>query len=145
MSIFFEKVDVKMINERSKNSMIDHLGIEFTEIGKDYLIATMPVNEKTMQPFGIMHGGASCALAETVASAAANFCIDRKKQVCVGLEINVNHIRPVSSGTVKAITTPDHIGKKTQVWQIKIFNEEEKLVSISRITLAVVSHTDIKK
>ena len=105
----------------------------------------MPINEKTTQPMGIMHGGASAALAETVGSAAANFCIDQNEFVCVGLEINVNHLKPVSKGKVKAVAKPYHLGRKTHVWEIKLFNDDNKLVSISRLTLAVISKAEIKK
>jgi len=145
MSIFFEPIDVEQINIRAKNSLSDHLGIVFTEIGEDFVAATMPITEKTLQPMGIMHGGASAALCETVASAAANFCVDMDKFVCVGLEINVNHLRPVAKGIVKAIAKPHHIGRKTQVWEIKIFNEEEKLVTISRLTVSVIERSTLSK
>ena len=138
MSIFFEKVTVEMVNKRAKNSLSDHLGIVFTEIGEDFLKATMPVSEKTLQPMGIMHGGASAALAETVGSAAGNFCVDTSKFVCVGLEININHLKPVSEGTVTAIAKPYHLGRKTHVWEIKLYNNEGKLTAISRLTLAVI-------
>lgn len=138
MSIFFEKVTVDMVNKRAKNSLSDHLGIIFTEIGEDFLTATMPVSEKTLQPMGIMHGGASAALAETVGSAAGNFCVDTSKFVCVGLEININHLKPVSKGAVTAIAKPYHLGRKTHVWEIKLYNNEGKLTAISRLTLAVI-------
>ena len=121
--------------------MMDHLQITFTDVGPDYLTARMPITRQVMQPMGIMHGGASATLAETVASAAANFCIDQSKCVCVGLELNINHIRPVKSGFIDAVTTPLHIGRTTQVWDIKIYNEEKKIVSVSRLTVAV---TDLK-
>lgn len=145
MTIFKTKLDVSSINERAKNSLSDHLGIVFTEVGDDFVAATMPINEKTIQPMGIMHGGASAALAETVGSAAANFCVDQNQFVCVGLDININHLKPVSKGFVKAVAKPYHLGRKTQVWEIKLYNNEEKLVSISRLTLAVVNKSEIKK
>ena len=144
MSVFFKEIDVKTINERARNSLSDHLGIVFTDIGPDSVTATMPITEKTLQPMGIMHGGASAALAETVASAAANFCVDMEKFICVGLEININHLKPVSKKLVKAIAKPYHIGKKTQVWEIKIYNDEEKLIAISRLTLAVIEKSTLK-
>ncbi len=131
-------VTVEEINQRAKHSLSDHLGIEFTEIGDEHLSATMPVDQRTMQPMGILHGGASCALAETVGSAAANYCVDQKEKVCVGLDININHLRPVRSGLVTGIAKPLHIGKTTHVWEIKIYNEEKSLVSVSRLTMAVV-------
>ncbi len=118
--------------------MIDHLGIEFLEVGDDYIKAKMPVDHRTIQPFGLLHGGASVALAETLGSVAANLCVDREKKMCVGLEINANHIRPVTNGFVYGIARPIHIGASTQVWEIRIQNEQEKLVCISRLTLAVL-------
>jgi 1,4-dihydroxy-2-naphthoyl-CoA hydrolase len=145
MSIFFEQIDVASVNERAKDSLSDHLGIVFTEVGEDFLKAKMPVSEKTLQPMGIMHGGASAALAETVASAAGNFCVDQSKFLCVGLEININHLKPVKKGFVTAVARPFHLGRKTQCWEIKIFNDEEKLNAISRLTLAVVERSKIIK
>lgn len=145
MSIFFGSTDVSMVNKRAKNSLSDHLGIIFTEVGKDFLAATMPVSEKTLQPMGIMHGGASAALAETVGSAAGNFCVDNNKFLCVGMEININHLKPVSKGNVKAIAKPYHLGRKTHVWEIKLYNDENALIAISRLTLAVVEKSKIQK
>lgn len=127
------------INNRSKNTAAMHLGIEFTEIGDDYLVATLPITEKVMQPLGLLHGGISVALAETVASSAANYCVDQDDYYCVGLEINANHIRSVSHGVVRATATPVHIGKSTHVWQIHIKNDLDKICCISRITMAVIS------
>jgi 1,4-dihydroxy-2-naphthoyl-CoA hydrolase len=125
------------INRITKDSMIDFLQIEFIDVGPNHLTARMPITPRVMQPFGIMHGGASATLAETVGSVAAAFCADQKTKACVGLELNINHIRPVKSGFIEAVTTPIHVGKTTQVWDIKIYNEEKKLVSISRLTVAV--------
>jgi len=130
------------LNQRSRSTLSEHLGIEFTEIGENYLSATMPVDHRTIQPMGALHGGASCALAETVASAAANFCVDSKIKVCVGLDLNINHIRAVRSGKITAIASPLHLGKTTQVWEIKIYNEEKKITSAARLTMAVL---EIKK
>lgn len=126
------------INQRGKGTLSEHLGIEFTEIGAGHLSATMSVDNRTIQPMGALHGGASCALAETVGSAAANFCVDSSKYICVGLDININHIRPIQSGKVTAIATPLHLGKTTQVWEIKIYNEEKKMISAGRLTIAVM-------
>lgn len=98
----------------------------------------MPVDHRTLQPHGLLHGGASVALAETLGSVAANLCVDRKLQYCVGLEINANHIKSIRQGDVKGTARPIHIGKRTQVWDIKIINEQNELISISRITLAVM-------
>jgi len=118
--------------------MIDHLGIEFLEIGDDYIKAKMPVDHRTIQPFGLLHGGASVALAETLGSVAANLCVDRATKMCVGLEVNANHIRPATNGFVYGIAKPIHVGASTQVWEIRIQNEQEKLVCISRLTLAIL-------
>ena len=118
--------------------MIEHLGIEFLEVGDDYIKARMPVDHRTIQPFGLLHGGASVALAETLGSVAANLCVDREKKMCVGLEINANHIRPVTNGFVYGIARPIHIGASTQLWEIRIHNEQEKLVCVSRLTMAVL-------
>ena|SRR3990167_2448646 len=138
MKIWQVKVDLKTLNKRSQNTMAEHLGIEFTEVGEDYLIAKMPVDKRTQQPLGIMHGGASCVLAETVGSTAANFCVNPKTHFCVGLDINTNHIRSIRSGFVIATATPFHLGKSTQVWSINIKNEDNQLISINRLTMVVL-------
>lgn len=127
------------VNVRAEKSLSDHLGIRFIEVGDDFLIAAMPVDERTIQPMGMLHGGASAALAETVGSAAANYCVDQEAYVCVGLDLNINHLRAIQSGSVKAIAKPFHLGRTTQVWEIKIFNEREELAAISRLTLAVIA------
>jgi 1,4-dihydroxy-2-naphthoyl-CoA hydrolase len=121
----------------TNDHMDKHLGIEFTEVGDDYLKARMPVNEKTRQPYGILHGGASCVLAESLGSAAGACCVEFGKQIVVGLEINANHLRPVSSGYVTATARPIHLGRTTQVWDIRLENEQNEMVCISRLTLAV--------
>lgn len=118
--------------------MVTHVGIEFTRMGDDFIEARMPVDHRTHQPLGLLHGGASVALAETLGSLAATCCVDATKQYCVGLEINANHVKSVREGFVTGITKPIHIGKKTQVWEIRITNEQQELVCISRITLAVI-------
>lgn len=128
---------VEKINKRCEKSLCDYLGIEFIEIGPDYLQAKMPVDERTMQPMGIVHGGATAALAETVASVAAS-CVVEEGVGCVGLELNINHIRAVGSGWVIATTKPLHIGKSTQVWNIDIVNEKGQRTSAARLTLAVI-------
>lgn len=125
MSIWFKEISLEYLNQFGKNTMAEFLGIEFIEIGNDYLRATMPVNARTQQPIGILHGGANVALAETVASTAANAVIDLSQFFCVGLEINANHIRSVNKGVVTAITSPLHIGRSTHVWEVRIFNEEK--------------------
>lgn len=119
-------------------TMSEHIGIVFTELGADYLKATMPVDHRTNQPYGLLHGGASCVLAETLGSIASAMVIDQDKFICVGLEINANHIRSARSGIVTGITTPIHIGASTHVWDIKIYDEREKLVCVSRLTVAIL-------
>jgi 1,4-dihydroxy-2-naphthoyl-CoA hydrolase len=138
MKIFNEGVTVEVLNRMSANTMMEHIGIVYTRVGDDFIEATMPVDKRTHQPLGLLHGGASVSLAETLGSVAANSCIDTSKQFCVGLEINANHIKSVRSGMVTGITRPIHIGGKTQLWEIRITNEVNELVCISRITMAVL-------
>jgi 1,4-dihydroxy-2-naphthoyl-CoA hydrolase len=137
--IWRNEVTAEVLIERARNTLAEHLNIRVTQIGPDYLQATMPVNPQTHQPSGILHGGASVALAETVGSLAANLCVDLEKFVCVGQEINANHLRPVSSGLVTGTARPFHIGARSHVWGIEIRDENEKLVCISRLTMAVVA------
>ncbi len=118
--------------------MVEHLKIVFTESGHDYVKATMPVDATTMQPFGRLHGGASMALAETVGSTAANLCIDLDRFLCVGMEINANHIRAARGGSVTGVARPLHIGRTSHVWSITIYDDDEKLVCVSRLTMAVI-------
>lgn len=127
------------LNNRSLNTAASHLGIVFSEIGDDFLAATMPVSNHTMQPLGLLHGGISVALAETVGSSAANYCIDQEKHYCVGLDINANHMKPAKTGIVTAVAKPLHLGRSTQVWEIKIVNDNQMLVCISRLTMAVIT------
>lgn len=138
MSIWSVVPTPEQLNQSTKDNMLEHLGIEFLEIGEDFIKARMPVDHRTVQPFGLLHGGASATLAESLGSMAANLCLEGGQKACVGLEINANHIRPATSGYVYGVTRPIHIGKATQVWEIRIYNEAEKLVCISRLTLAVV-------
>ena len=136
MSIWRTQTSPDVLNQMVTMTMVDHLGIEFLEIGDDYVKARMPVDRRTIEPFGLLHGGASVVLAETLGSVAANLCVDREKKRCVGLEINANHLRPVRNGFVYGVARPVHVGDITQVWEIRILNEEDKLVCISRLTLA---------
>ena len=139
MSIWFRPFTLEEIQQRGNGTMVEHIGIVITGIGDDYLECTMPVDHRTIQPMGILDGGASVALAETLGSLAANFVIDREKKFCVGLDINANHILSVPNGkTVKGRAKPLHIGSSTQVWSIEITSEEGKLVCISRLTMAVL-------
>ncbi|HOX84064.1 MAG TPA: hotdog fold thioesterase [Chryseolinea sp.] len=138
MSIFKEGITIESLNKWSKNTLAEQLGIEFITIGEDFLEARMPVDKRTHQPMGLLHGGASVSLAETMGSVAATLCVDQTKFFCVGLEINANHLKGVREGFVTGITKPIHIGKKTQVWEIRITTEQNELVCISRITMAVL-------
>lgn len=139
MAIWFKEASLEILNRRGQNTMIEFLGIQFTEIGDDFLVATMPVSYRTRQPMGILHGGANVALAETVASTAANAVVDTEMFYCVGLEINANHICSVKDGIITAIASAIHLGRTTQIWQINIFNEERKLTCTSRMTACVLS------
>lgn len=139
-SIFFEPANIKMewLNDYCKDTMSDFLGIEFIELGSNYLKAKMPVNNRTVQPLRMLNGGASLALAECVGSLAANLVFDRKKYVALGLDLNGNHLKPVMEGAwVYGIATPHHIGNTTHVWEIRIETEDGKLIHISRLTMAV--------
>lgn len=129
------------VNRRGENTLASHLGIEFTAVGEDYLEATMPVDHRTKQPLGLLHGGASVALAETLASVAASLNVDPDKQYIVGLEINANHIRAVKEGSVTGRVRALHLGRTTQVWEVQIFNPEGKLCCVSRMTAAVLDRT----
>ncbi|KRG63699.1 thioesterase [Stenotrophomonas humi] len=136
--VFREPVDLQQVNALSRGTLIDHLGIVFTAAGDDWIQATMPVDERTRQPYGLLHGGASVVLAETLGSSAGNLCVDPTSQVCVGLEINANHLRAAREGVVTGTARALHVGRTTQVWEIRIENEAGKPVCISRLTLAVV-------
>ena len=122
-----------------KQTMGEHIGIRFSEVGGNYLKATMPVDHRTIQPYGLLHGGASVALAETLGSVGAAMVIDPDKCICVGQEINANHIRGVRGGLVTGIAVPVHLGNSSHVWEIKIYDEAEKLVCISRLTVAILA------
>ncbi|WP_250624761.1 hotdog fold thioesterase [Pinirhizobacter soli] len=138
MSIWKQSTDLARINGWSTNTMMATLGITFTAVGDDWLSATMPVDHRTHQPFGLLHGGASVVLAETVGSTAAMLALDPAVEVAVGLDINANHIRGVRSGLVTGTAKVVHLGRSTQVWEIRITNEEDSLVCLSRLTMAVV-------
>jgi len=137
MGIFQKNATLESLNKMSDNTLSGLLGIEFTEIGDDFVAARMPVDERTRQPLGLLHGGASVALAETLGSVAATLCLDDSR-FCVGLEINANHIKSIRSGFVTGRTKPVHIGKQTHVWEIRITNESNELICISRITMAIL-------
>ncbi len=139
MSLWKQKPDLAQVNAWSRNTLAEALGMVVTEIGDDYLRGTMPVDARTHQPFGLLHGGASVALAETLGSLAGNLCLDSRQQVAVGLDINANHVRSIKSGVVTGTARCVHLGKSTQIWQIDIVDEQQRLVCVSRLTMAVVA------
>ena len=138
MSLWKQPADLARLNGWSANTMMEALGIRITAVGDDWLAGSMPVDQRTHQPYGLLHGGASVALAETLGSTAAMLKLDPEKELAVGLDINANHVRGVRSGTVTGTAKALHIGRTTQVWEIRIENEEGALVCISRITMAVI-------
>jgi 1,4-dihydroxy-2-naphthoyl-CoA hydrolase len=138
MAIWFANPTIEDARASQQGLLAPHLGIEFTEWGDDYLRGTMPVEARTRQPMGYLHGGASLVLAETLGSVAANFVVDRTKFRCLGQEINANHLRPVTDGLVTGIARAHHIGTRSQVWGIEIRDPGDRLVCVSRLTIAVV-------
>ena len=139
MKIWFNKeLSIEDIKPLGKETMSEYIGIEWTEVGDDFIKAKMPVDHRTKQPYGLLHGGASCVLSETIGSVASAMVVDHSKFVCVGLEINANHVRSARTGFVTGIATPLHLGANTHVWDIRIYDELEKLVCISRLTVAVI-------
>ncbi len=140
MSIWFKKsIKLADLAPFGPETMAEHLGMEWTEIGDDFIKIKMPVDHRTKQPYGLLHGGASCALAETAGSVASHLVIDSGKYSSVGLEINANHIRSARQGYVTGIATPLHLGANTHVWDIKIYDDLEKLICISRLTVAILN------
>jgi len=139
MSIWKRDTSLERLNLGSANTLIEHLGIRYTEVGEDFLRATMPVEPRTHQPMGLLHGGASLVLAETLGSLAGNLCVDRE-HCCVGLDINANHIRAKRDGMVTGTARPLHLGATTQVWQIELTDERQRLICTSRLTLSVLRH-----
>lgn len=131
-------ITVEGLNHLGKNTMMEHLGIVVTAIGDAFIEARMPVDHRTHQPYGLLHGGASVVLAETLGSYAAHCTLTDSNKYCVGLEINANHIKRVTSGFVYGIARPVHLGQRTQVWEIRITNEDKDLVCVSRITMAII-------
>jgi 1,4-dihydroxy-2-naphthoyl-CoA hydrolase len=136
--IWRKPIVLEELNAWHDNTLQRHIGIEFIETGDDYIKATMPVDHRTQQPMGLLHGGASVALAESLGSVASVLCVDSTQKIVVGLEINANHIKAARNGIVTGITRPIHLGRSTQVWEIKIFNEDDQLICISRITNAIL-------
>ncbi|QNH15111.1 esterase [Xanthomonas sp. SS] len=135
---FRDPVDLDALNAAARDTLIAHLGIVFTEAGPDWLRATMPVDARTLQPYGLLHGGASVVLAETLGSSAGNLCVGPDR-ICVGLEINANHLRAARAGSVTGTARPLHVGRATQVWEIRIEDAAGKPVCVSRLTLAVIA------
>lgn len=138
MSIWRSPRSLESLNGASADTLVRHLDIVYTEIGEDFIRGTMPVDERTRQPYGLLHGGASVALAETLGSLAASMCVDPSRYRCLGQEINANHVRSVNRGMVTGIARPLHLGGRSQVWSIEIVNESGQLVCISRLTMAVL-------
>lgn len=138
MNIWRRQGDLDQVNAWIAGTMCEHLGMRFTELGEDFLRASMPVDPRTRQPFGLLHGGASVALAETLGSTAANMCCDAQSELAVGLEINANHVRAIADGRVEGVARPLHVGRSTQVWDIRISDGSGELVCIARLTCAVV-------
>ncbi|UYM13861.1 hotdog fold thioesterase [Endozoicomonas euniceicola] len=139
MAIWNQSPTLESLNHQLKGNMCEHVGIEITDIGDDYLVGTLPVDKRTVQPMGLLHGGANVVLAETLGSIAANLACGND-QYCVGLEINANHLKSATSGKVTGTARPVHIGRSTQVWEIRIENEQGSLTCISRLTMAAKSN-----
>ena len=143
MAIWFKSYTLEEIKKRGLGTLVETLGIEITELDDESITGTMPVDHRTKQPAGILHGGASVALAESLASLAANIVVDSSISACVGLEINANHISSVTGGFVTGVAKPLHLGRSTQVWEIKI-HQGDRLVCVSRITLAIIEKKNRK-
>lgn len=140
MSIWFGPPSIEPFNARAPGSAVAHLGIEFTDMGDDHLSARMPVDERTRQPMGLLHGGSSVLLAETLASSACFATLDPSRQFCVGQEINANHLRSAREGWVTGVARPIHRGASSQVWEVRISDDQQRLVCISRVTMAILNH-----
>jgi 1,4-dihydroxy-2-naphthoyl-CoA hydrolase len=138
MPIWSQAIDLDRINGWNRNTLVEHLGMRVTEVGEDFVRGTMPVDARTHQPFGLLHGGASVALAESLGSLAANLTLDSTREMAVGLDINANHVRAVTAGLVTGTARVLHRGRTTQVWEIRIEDDGGRLVCISRLTMAVV-------
>lgn len=136
--IWFKKYTAEEVNPIRKNTLVEHIGIEITEVGDHFLKGTMPVDHRTVQPARILHGGASAALIETLGSIASYLTINPEEKICVGLELNINHIRSAASGLVTGIATPVHLGKTTHIWNVEITDESEKKIAVGRITMMIL-------
>lgn len=135
---FHKNLQLADLHQTRNANMAEYIGLEFTELGPDFIKARIPVDHRTNQPYGILHGGASCVLAETLGSIGSAMVIDTEKFICVGLEINANHIRSATEGFVTGTATPIHIGRSTHVWDIRILDDQQKLICISRLTVAIL-------
>ena len=141
--IWFERPTLEALHEMHIGTAVRHLGIEFTEIGDDWLAGRIPVDQRTVQPYRILHGGASVLLAETLGSAGAVHCVDQARFICVGQEINANHLRPAGTGWVTGVARPVHLGRRSQVWGIELRDEAGRMTCVSRITMAVLSRREV--
>ena len=139
MSIWRQAIDLDRINAWNAGTLVEHLGMRVTEVGEDFVRGSMPVDARTRQPFGLLHGGASVAFAESLGSLAGNLCLG-PAEMAVGLDINANHVRAITTGTVTGTARPLHLGRSSQVWDIRIGDARDRLVCIARLTLAVVPH-----
>jgi len=140
--IWKNKLTIETLNNRQIPGLTGTIGIQYTAIGDDYIIATMPVDERTIQPMGLLHGGASAALAETLGSIASWMIIDTRKEAAVGLEINCNHIKSIRTGIVIGTARPIHIGRRTHIWDIRIIDESDNLICIARLTVAIIQNNN---
>jgi 1,4-dihydroxy-2-naphthoyl-CoA hydrolase len=137
-SIWHRRPDPALIHKMSQKTIDSHLGIEIIDVGDDYIVGTMPVDQRTVQPYGVVHGGANVVLAESLGSIAGGHVIDMTKKLCFGQEVSATHVRPVSSGLVIGTARPIHLGKRSHVWEIRLTNEEGKLSCLAKLTLAIV-------
>jgi 1,4-dihydroxy-2-naphthoyl-CoA hydrolase len=136
--IWFQEVNLEAANKFSQNTLVSHIGITLTKLTDDTLEGTMPVDERTVQPYRLLHGGASCVLAESLGSIAANMCIDSSEKVAVGQHIEATHIRSATKGLVRGVAKAVHIGGNSHTWRIEIFNDEGKLICDSKIIMAII-------
>ncbi|MBC7712468.1 MAG: hotdog fold thioesterase [Rhizobacter sp.] len=136
---FHENLDLKEMRKYSENTLVSHIGIELTRLTDDTLEGTMPVDERTFQPARLLHGGASCVLAETLGSIAANLCIDTSEKMAVGQHIEATHVRSATKGHVRGVAKPIYLGRTSQTWRIEIYNDDNKLICDSKIVMAIVN------
>ncbi len=136
--IWSQKPNLEQLNKLSQNTLCEHLGMVFTDVGDDFIVAKMPVDQRTKQPLGLLHGGASVALAESLGSIASAFCVDATKKMPVGVEINANHLKSAVSGFVSGKVTAQRLGKNIHVWNIEIHNDKNELICVSRLTVMII-------